>query len=814
LNPGGPFVGGPGGVGPKIGGHLVDQGTAGVPKEMSREKEVSLTGGDGGPSSSPAPKSNPPNHERGWNSGEGAGDRPVDCTGGDGGGSAWAAPKLAEEACGDRALSQEGPEEMKGSVGGEGASTTGDSDLERRRPGPAVLSAPPLEAPGCGQSLAQARISSRHWAWTKGLGSLGFGGFGRRDSWWALRDLTPASPGSSWLERPASEVRPSAEDGRGEEKGGKEGKGERLTYASLFETAAPIAGAVPAGVCIFALRAGKEAGKAAVPDHRWLLVGKSWLVCARWPVAALMDKEGGRERWKMREGGEEGEGEEGQANEAAAEDTEKLDRVFGGRPGRVIPVGGQNMTPGEILPGVQKSCQIFDSCLGSGTMQGVLDWIRAGLFEDRGIRGMGMDGAEEWHGRAGGGCGGRNGKGGQRNGGAGRGFCWILQDFEEEGGQKLGGGAHQGQSGWSKTTGATDFFKEAPDLEKEPEIHSESNEEKTEEVCVSMSASGYDCTVDGLVVSQEAQTDRLDYDFSRWEPEETSKKITKSDIGPAPSPHFLIDQDFSPITTHSQDWMDVNNGFFEVRQYAKPCAFCTRNNLVCCEATRSGSKKCEACQVVKGVCVFSKTPVFSEGRKSYGFEHPIHEVPTDNFDSGIRSVLKKAGIPTGGIPILSKGWVNHEGVESNQLGSSECSARSQLERAQEAKATQHTKRQKANPVTLTEATWATLNTVAIGSSSKEDGDDEGDDEDGGINRCGKTAETEDNKYCPPIEAPNPPQGKSTIPTAGKYPAHQSTSLLQEPLVRSKALEWRQQESIDDYYVGQEITISLALLTLN
>ncbi|KAI8451097.1 hypothetical protein BY996DRAFT_6536242 [Phakopsora pachyrhizi] len=50
------------------------------------------------------------------------------------------------------------------------------------------------------------------------------------------------------------------------------------------------------------------------------------------------------------------------------------------------------------------------------------------------------------------------------------GFCWILQGFEEEGvavegngwrhrneGQKLGGGAHQGQSGWNKTTGATDL---------------------------------------------------------------------------------------------------------------------------------------------------------------------------------------------------------------------------------------------------------------------------------------------------------------------------------------------------------------------
>ncbi|CAH7688785.1 hypothetical protein PPACK8108_LOCUS23803, partial [Phakopsora pachyrhizi] len=147
--------------------------------------------------------------------------------------------------------------------------------------------------------------------------------------------------------------------------------------------------------------------------------------------------------------------------------------------------------------------------------------------------------------------------------------------------------------------------------------------------------------------------------------------------------------------------MDVNNGFFEVRQYAKPCAFCTRNNLFCCEATRSGSKKCEACRVVKGVCAFSKTPVISEGRKvwcnpttkSYGFEHPTNEVPTDDFDSGIvstvqsgkRSVLKKAGIPTGGIPILFKGWVNHKGVEGNPVGSSERSARSQLRQAQEAK---------------------------------------------------------------------------------------------------------------------------------
>ncbi|KAI8455614.1 hypothetical protein BY996DRAFT_6508118 [Phakopsora pachyrhizi] len=34
--------------------------------------------------------------------------------------------------------------------------------------------------------------------------------------------------------------------------------------------------------------------------------------------------------------------------------------------------------------------------------------------------------------------------------------------------------------------------------------------------------SGVIC-VDGLVVSQEAQTDRLDYDLSRWEPEDGAK---------------------------------------------------------------------------------------------------------------------------------------------------------------------------------------------------------------------------------------------------------------------------------------------------
>ncbi|KAI8450430.1 hypothetical protein BY996DRAFT_6502227 [Phakopsora pachyrhizi] len=92
--------------------------------------------------------------------------------------------------------------------------------------------------------------------------------------------------------------------------------------------------------------------------------------------------------------------------------------------------------------------------------------------------GYGWSGKMAWRGdrwqwckeEAGGGCGGRNGKGGQGKGGAERGFVGFFLDFEEEGvageenrwrhwkeGQKLGGGAHQGRIGWSKTTGATDL---------------------------------------------------------------------------------------------------------------------------------------------------------------------------------------------------------------------------------------------------------------------------------------------------------------------------------------------------------------------
>ncbi|CAH7668216.1 hypothetical protein PPACK8108_LOCUS2689 [Phakopsora pachyrhizi] len=131
-------------------------------------------------------------------------------------------------------------------------------------------------------------------------------------------------------------------------------------------------------------------------------------------------------------------------------------------PGQVISGRGQNMTPGEILPGVQKSGQIFDSCSGrtsdGKTMQGVLDWVRAGR------NGCGWGSEMTWKdGRwkrckeeAGGGCGGRIGKRGQAKGGAEmpvEGNEW--RHYKEE--QKLGGGAHQGQSYWSKTTGAMDL---------------------------------------------------------------------------------------------------------------------------------------------------------------------------------------------------------------------------------------------------------------------------------------------------------------------------------------------------------------------
>ncbi|KAI8455970.1 hypothetical protein BY996DRAFT_6440765 [Phakopsora pachyrhizi] len=90
------------------------------------------------------------------------------------------------------------------------------------------------------------------------------------------------------------------------------------------------------------------------------------------------------------------------------------------------------------------------------TMQGILDWMRAGLFEgmgsmeeDKDRAGGGLDWRTSvwwWKEEAGGGCGGRFGR-----------IQWILVDCKEEGEEKLGGGANQGQSSWSKTTGAMDL---------------------------------------------------------------------------------------------------------------------------------------------------------------------------------------------------------------------------------------------------------------------------------------------------------------------------------------------------------------------
>ncbi|KAI8452228.1 hypothetical protein BY996DRAFT_6593182 [Phakopsora pachyrhizi] len=137
-------------------------------------------------------------------------------------------------------------------------------------------------------------------------------------------------------------------------------------------------------------------------------------------------------------------------------------QVFEPKPGFLR---GQNMTPGEILPGVQKSGQIFDSCPANKA-----SWTEGGqgLLQDMdgaGVKAAGSGGRRSWNGddgdiiRAGGGCGGRFGKGGVESapGLLREGFCWILLGFEEKGEKTLGGGAHQGQSGWSKTTGAMDL---------------------------------------------------------------------------------------------------------------------------------------------------------------------------------------------------------------------------------------------------------------------------------------------------------------------------------------------------------------------
>ncbi|KAI8449041.1 hypothetical protein BY996DRAFT_6498749 [Phakopsora pachyrhizi] len=113
-------------------------------------------------------------------------------------------------------------------------------------------------------------------------------------------------------------------------------------------------------------------------------------------------------------------------------------------------------------------------------------------------------------------------------------------------------------------------------------------------------------------------------------------------------------------------------------------------------------------------------------------------------------VLKKAGIPLGGTPILSKEWTNHNGVVSDQVGTSEHSARSQLQGSKAARAAQHSKRQLANAPASTKVTWSNLDAIAIGSSSNEgDNDKEDDDNEGdGKYGCDNLDKAEDNNYPP------------------------------------------------------------------
>ncbi|KAI8442623.1 hypothetical protein BY996DRAFT_8403419 [Phakopsora pachyrhizi] len=135
--------------------------------------------------------------------------------------------------------------------------------------------------------------------------------------------------------------RPLAEEfstpGRGRKRGGKE-RGMGLTNAPLFTAVATIACNVTSGVGIFAGGAGKKAGK--TPRVMAAGMATSWR-----QRRLLVEKE---ERAAALEGD-------------AATKVERRTGLPEKGPGR-----GQNMTPGAILPGVQKSCQNFDSCPGSG----------------------------------------------------------------------------------------------------------------------------------------------------------------------------------------------------------------------------------------------------------------------------------------------------------------------------------------------------------------------------------------------------------------------------------------------------------------
>ncbi|KAI8447440.1 hypothetical protein BY996DRAFT_6501505 [Phakopsora pachyrhizi] len=247
---------------------------------------------------------------------------------------------------------------------------------------------------------------------------------------------------------PASEVWPLAEEEKRKERGGG------LTNTLFLEAVEAIAGAVLPGQPCHNILTEKERMEEVVVTEAET-EGVVWMM--RWQRKTKMAKV-----WEARALGKK----KGKQRPA---------RVTGPRmgPGWVIPGRGKNMTPGEILAGVQKSgaflkfsgWNLLEGTSDGKTMQGVLDWMRAGLLEGMESMEEDMDGAgveaavveglvKEYEGKEVKGT-----------------FCWILLGFEEEGvavegnewhhrkeEKKLGGCIHQGQSDWNKTTGATDLY--------------------------------------------------------------------------------------------------------------------------------------------------------------------------------------------------------------------------------------------------------------------------------------------------------------------------------------------------------------------
>ncbi|KAI8449663.1 hypothetical protein BY996DRAFT_6510441 [Phakopsora pachyrhizi] len=229
----------------------------------------------------------------------------------------------------------------------------------------------------------------------------------------------------------------------------------------------------------------------------WWLVAGCWAETDGW----LMAEAGGvASGGQMADGGgeaeEEGEWKEGEAASPAAREVDAAnDRGGGGHlqvgPGfRRWEPGNQVTGLGRVIPELKNLVRFLMAALEVGekwgfsnflgrnhleetsigkTMQGVLDWRSAGLLEDRRHKedGYGWSRGMAWKGGRWQWC--KKELEWEEKGGA-ESAPGILQGFEEEGvvveengwchwkeGQKLGGGAHKGQSGWSKTTGATDL---------------------------------------------------------------------------------------------------------------------------------------------------------------------------------------------------------------------------------------------------------------------------------------------------------------------------------------------------------------------